>query len=145
MASIYSHWLCRSALVGALLLSSGCATVQQWQQRPGWQKAQATATQGLNEVRDAFGRLINPADPMTAADYAAACVERSRLARPAVSGQVIDSPRYALVTLQQLGQTAPMSSGELCIVNKVTQIIDVTAVDNLRFLPQPVGSIPARR
>lgn len=114
---------------------SGCASLSQ---KPQWQQAKATAANGWNEIRDSFGRLVKVPQPLTVNDYVQACVTRSRLVDPQLAGQVIESPRYALITLQQRESMRPMNGGELCIINKVTQVVDLTAIDNLRFLPQPV-------
>jgi len=68
-------------------------------------------------------------------DYEAACLAHSRLSHPARAGNVIHTPRYALVTLQR--QDNVLMGGELCIVNKVTHSIELTAVDTLQFVPKP--------
>ncbi len=73
-------------------------------------------------------------------DYATACIQKSRLTAPSVVGNIIHTPNYALVTLQK-NQQAVMG-GELCIVNKVTHRIEVTAVDDLQFLQQTGQSTP---
>lgn len=68
-------------------------------------------------------------------DYVAACLAQSRLYQPVLAGNVIHTARYALVTLQR--QDNVLMGGELCIVNKITHTVEVTAVDTLQFVPKP--------
>lgn len=67
-------------------------------------------------------------------DYPAACLGESKLNQPTVVGQVIDTPRYAMLTLAKQQQQAQVMGGELCILNKITHHIEITAVDDLRFI-----------
>lgn len=67
-------------------------------------------------------------------DYQGACLEKSKLGTPQMVGQIIDTPHYALITLQKT-DPKPMG-GELCIVNKVTHHVEVTAVNDLQFIEQ---------
>lgn len=78
-------------------------------------------------------------------DYPAACLAQSKLYQPIVVGQVIDTPRYAMVTLAKQQQPAELMGGELCIFNKINQHIEITAVDDLRFIAPSAHnqSIPA--
>ena len=97
-----------------------------------------------DDAQAAQNRAINPLVPMLSHlkadqgsslhDYATACIQKSRLTAPSVVGNIIHTPNYALVTLQK-NQQAVMG-GELCIVNKITHRIEVTAVDDLQFLQQ---------
>lgn len=67
-------------------------------------------------------------------DYTAACLAQSKLSQPNVVGQVIDTPRYAMLTLAKQQQPSEVMGGELCILNKITHHIEITAVDDLRFI-----------
>lgn len=88
---------------------------------------------GRNPLAPMLGRLkVDQGHSLH--DYAKACLDKSRLADPTVVGNIIHTPNYALVTLQK-NQQAVMG-GELCIVNKITHRIEVTAVDDLQFLQQ---------
>ncbi len=67
-------------------------------------------------------------------DYPAACLAQSKLNQPIVVGQVIDTPRYAMITLAKQQQQTQLMGGELCIVNKISHHVEITAVDDLRFV-----------
>jgi hypothetical protein len=71
-------------------------------------------------------------------DYQAECLAKSRLHQPQLSGNVINTPRYALVTLQRASNI--MTGGELCIVNKITHSVEITAIDNLEYIPHSTVS-----
>lgn len=66
-------------------------------------------------------------------DYQTTCLQASRLMDPVIAGKVIETPRYALITLQRKSSPVVMG-GELCIINKITHHREVTSVDNLTFL-----------
>lgn len=66
-------------------------------------------------------------------DYPTACLAQSKMSQPIVVGQVIDTPRYAMITLAKKQQQAQLMGGELCILNKITHHIEITAVDDIRF------------
>lgn len=66
-------------------------------------------------------------------DYQAKCLAKSSLHQPQLSGSLINTPRYALVTLQR--EANVLSGGELCIVNKITHSVEITAIDNLEYIP----------
>lgn len=76
-------------------------------------------------------------------DYPAACLAHSRLSQPMVIGQVIDTPRYAMITLAKKQQQTEVMGGELCILNKVSHHIEITAVDDLRFITPITPSVNA--
>lgn len=61
-----------------------------------------------------------------------ACIAHSRLHQPQVSGKVINSPHYTLITLESNAATPAM--GELCIHDKVSGRIEITAIADLQFL-----------
>lgn len=67
-------------------------------------------------------------------DYPAACLAHSKLRQPMVVGQVIDTPRYAMLTLAKQQQPTEVMGGELCILDKINHHIEITAVDDLRFM-----------
>lgn len=63
------------------------------------------------------------------------CKQYSQYSKPVVSGQIIETTNYILVTMINQPQ-AKKSEGELCIINKTTQLAEITAIDALRFLAQ---------
>lgn len=79
--------------------------------------------------------------PASIQDYPAACLAQSKLNQPIVVGQVIDTPRYAMITLAKQHQQSQIMGGELCIFNKINHHIEITAVDDLRFVT-PTSSQP---
>lgn len=114
----------------AALLLSGC---QHLHLTPNDDDAQATQRGATNPLAPMLNRLKSD-QGNSLHDYATACIQKSRLTAPSVVGNIIHTPNYALVTLQK-NQQAVMG-GELCIVNKITHRIEVTAVDDLQFLQQ---------
>ena len=76
-------------------------------------------------------------------DYPAACLAQSQLSQAIVVGQVIDTPRYAMITLAKQQQQAQLMGGELCIVNKISHHVEITAVDDLRFVTPASNPLPA--
>lgn len=61
------------------------------------------------------------------------CMLKSSFSKPKVSGQVIDTPNYMLVTLIN-AQHASDTNGELCIIDKQAGQVEITRVNQLRFL-----------
>lgn len=68
------------------------------------------------------------------------CLKYSSYHRPQVSGKIIDTPTYMLITMMNQDDTIDHknnpkpSKGELCIVNKALGVVQITAIDRLRFL-----------
>ena len=96
----------------------------------------ATAAQGRNPLTQLWSRHFGQSSMQ---DYPTACLAESKLNQPIVVGQVIDTPRYAMITLAKQQQQAQVMGGELCILNKITHHIEITAVDDLRFIT-PISS-----
>ncbi|GAC1370219.1 MAG: hypothetical protein NVS3B3_04830 [Aquirhabdus sp.] len=71
----------------------------------------------------------------TLPNYHKDCLAKSRLENPAAVGEIINTPHYALITLQREGQS--IKAGEMCIINKTTHTIEITAIDDLQFLSLP--------
>lgn len=69
------------------------------------------------------------------ANYQKDCLEKSRLDHPTAVGEIINTPHYALITLQRAGLN--IKAGEMCIINKTTHSIEITAIDDLQFLTIP--------
>lgn len=88
----------------------------------------ATAVQKNNAVQD----TRHPAAKSLFVTAQSQCLQQSQYKKPRVSGQIIETPRYLLVTL--MNNAAKSATGELCIVNKSTQHIEITPVNKLRFL-----------
>jgi len=78
--------------------------------------------------------LAHHAGGQSIQDYPAACLAHSKLNQPMVIGQVIDTPRYAMLTLAKQHQPTEVMGGELCILNKINHHVEITAVDDLRFM-----------
>ncbi|MEC7121254.1 MAG: hypothetical protein VXW65_15315 [Pseudomonadota bacterium] len=92
-------------------------------------------------VNNIKNKLFN--NSSTFQDYPATCLAKSRLPQPSMVGQVIDTPRYAMITLERADRK--IMGGELCIINKITQHVEITAIQDLQFLTpsQPQPSEPA--
>lgn len=71
----------------------------------------------------------------TLPNYQKDCLAKSRINNPAAVGEIINTPHYALITLQRAGQN--INAGEVCIINKATHTIEITAIDDLQFLSLP--------
>ncbi len=73
---------------------------------------------------------------LTRAGYEQLCLAKSRLYHPQIAGKIIETPHYALVTLQKAGNYANglARQGELCVTDKITQRTEITALDDLRYL-----------
>jgi hypothetical protein len=63
---------------------------------------------------------------------AEACLAHSRLLEARAVGKTIESPHYTLITLESASN--PQGMGELCIQDKVSGRIELTAVADLQFL-----------
>lgn len=74
----------------------------------------------------------------TLPNYQKDCLTKSRLDYPSAVGEIINTPHYALITLQRAGQN--IKAGEMCIINKTTHTIEITAIDDLQFLSIPSDS-----
>jgi|GEM_PF-2800594 len=96
----------------------------------------ATAQQHRNPLTQLWSRHFSQSSIQ---DYPAACLAESKLNQPIVVGQVIDTPRYAMITLAKQQQQAQVMGGELCIINKVNHHIEITAIDDLRFV-RPINN-----
>jgi hypothetical protein len=135
-------------LLGFLSLSTGC---QHLHLTPAASSSTASVAISLPTVSRAdkikgsflslYAQLPWTQDHQSMTHYEAACVAQSRLYQPVRAGNVINTPRYALVTLQR--QDNVIMGGELCIVNKVTHSIELTAVDTLQFVPRQRDAISA--
>lgn len=67
------------------------------------------------------------------------CLKNSSYSHPQVSGKIIDTEKYMLITMLNQQHTHASANnttgkGELCIVSKQNGDIDITAIDRLRFL-----------
>lgn len=80
-------------------------------------------------------RMSNMMGKPTLPNYQKDCLAKSRLDNPAAVGEIINTPHYALITLQRAGQS--IKAGEMCIINKKTHTIEITAIDDLQFLSLP--------
>lgn len=74
----------------------------------------------------------------TLVNYQKDCLAKSHLDNPSAVGEIINTPHYALITLQRAGQN--IKAGEMCIINKETQTIEITAIDDLQFLALPADT-----
>ena len=120
-------------LAAALSLGlSGC-------QHLNLMKTQSTASTDTATPPTLLRQLLASHRGESIQDYPAACLAQSKLSQPNVVGQVIDTPRYAMLTLAKQQQPSEVMGGELCILNKITHHIEITAVDDLRFIA-PAGS-----
>lgn len=135
-------------LLGCLSLSTGCQHLHltPTSSTPAVTPTTAPATPSttdrmIGSFRSLYTQLPWAQHHQSMQDYEAACLAHSRLLQPARAGNVIHTPRYALVTLQR--QDNVLMGGELCIVNKVTHSIELTAVDTLQFVPKPVQALNA--
>lgn len=63
----------------------------------------------------------------------AQCVKSSAYKNPSISGHVIESPQYMLVTVVN-GDATVKNEGELCIINKKAKLLEITKVSELDFL-----------
>lgn len=71
--------------------------------------------------------------PITNQQSYAKCLANSSYKHPNISGQLIETPSYILITL--VNQKNPIKSrGELCIIHKASASVEITAVNELRFL-----------
>jgi hypothetical protein len=80
-------------------------------------------------------RMSNIMGKPTLPNYQKDCLAKSRLDHPTAVGEIINTPHYALITLQRSGQN--IKAGEMCIINKTTHTIEITAIDDLQFLSLP--------
>ena len=80
-------------------------------------------------------RMSTISGPQTLPNYQKDCLAKSRLDHPTAVGEIINTPHYALITLQRAGQN--IKAGEMCIINKTTHTIEITAIDDLQFLSLP--------
>ncbi len=80
--------------------------------------------------------------PQPNLDPASSCLSHSRLYQPTTAGKAIDTPTYTLITLEP--QQAVRGAGELCIVDKVSGRLEITAVNDLQFLQTLQPPAPAR-
>ncbi len=68
-------------------------------------------------------------------NYQKDCLAKSQFNNAVAVGEIINTTHYALITLQRSGQNA--KAGEMCIINKITHNIEITAIDDLQFLSIP--------
>lgn len=83
-------------------------------------------------------RMSNIMSNATLPNYQKDCLAKSRLESPVAVGEIINTPHYALITLQRAGQS--IKAGEMCIIDKKTHTIEITAIDDLQFLSIPTES-----
>lgn len=83
-------------------------------------------------------RMSNILSKPTLPNYQKDCLAKSRLDNPSAVGEIINTPHYALITLQRAGQS--IKAGEMCIINKKTNTIEITAIDDLQFLSIPTDA-----
>ncbi|WP_162818158.1 hypothetical protein [Aquirhabdus parva] len=62
-----------------------------------------------------------------------ACLAQSHLQSPVPAGKTIETPHYTLITLQKNGED--IKAGEMCIIDKAKNTVEITAIDDLQFLP----------
>lgn len=136
----------------AYFLTIGCAVAlggcqQLHLKTPEWLKAQQHAAATTSDHADSSNpsismlqRIKQHYSPKMLHDFTSACLEKSRLYQPSVVGQIIDSPSYALVTVQKTSQS--VRGGELCIVNKINHRVEVTAIDDLQFMSSTTAIEP---
>lgn len=132
----------------ALLLNlGGCQHLHLMKKDPDQQTSPAADTpeqtdDHLLKLKQTVSRFwTQQFGPASIQDYPAACLAQSKLNQPIVVGQVIDTPRYAMITLAKQHQQSQVMGGELCIFNKINHHIEITAVDDLRFVT-PTTSQP---
>lgn len=80
-------------------------------------------------------RMSNIMGKPTLPNYQKDCLAKSRLEHAVAVGEIINTPHYALITLQRAGLS--IKAGEMCIINKKTHTIEITAIDDLQFLSLP--------
>lgn len=83
-------------------------------------------------------RMSNIMGKPTLPNYQKDCLAKSRLDHPSAVGEIINTPHYALITLQRADQS--IKAGEMCIINKKTHTIEITAIDDLQFLSIPTDA-----
>ena len=103
-------------------------------------KTEPTAHKEMQTQPTLLNQLLHRTSGRSIQDYPAACLAQSKLNQPTVVGQVIDTPRYAMLTLAKQQHLTQVMGGELCIVNKINHHIEITAVDDLRFIAPAVSS-----
>ncbi len=62
-----------------------------------------------------------------------ACLAQSQLKTPVPAGKTIETPHYTLITLQKSADD--IKAGEMCIIDKSKSTVEITAIDDLQFLP----------